>query len=406
MATQFAKNQFNNNNSEELSREKCIPEFNDDDVPPPLFMNLMVHVDLPQSIPVTASFEIPYNKLRLGKKSWQISWLKRSLVDELHKFFVETSERLNSKDPAIKDKVPELQKISFQELNLVYKGKIIQDNENIFNIGLKEGHNVNLIFKTLARKVVEEQTMDHSMKYLPKDEGRGNEQKVELSARQKRYQENIFGLSVKKFEMLVDTMLENPILIVRYSENKMVQRLLDDKEIKEEITRDVPYFAEMRKKSPRFDNMISGNNRTDMDLCRSFISATEIIRPMMDNMKNSEHNLTQMLKYIVDPELNLNPMENSHILKPVNGEIQGDHVNHDADDAMHYKKTTTTTKSNFGNEPKGIRADLKATYKKYQTAYDQLISMGFAEPNKVLQALNETDGDVNGAINRYIDMMY
>jgi len=388
------KNQQYNN--EDQSKERVIPNFDDDTSPAPVYLDLMVRVDSPQSIPITASFAAPYNRLRLGKKSFQISWLKRSLVESLHQVFQDNSERLGE--------APEIKKIDFTELNLVYKGKILLDNDNIFNAGIKEGSNVNLIYKTNARKVVEEMTMDHSKKYLTKEEGRGNEQKVEPSARQKKYQENIFGLSETKFEMLIDTMLKNPILIVRYSENKMVQRLIDDKEIKDEITKEIPYFRNMREKSPRFDKMISGNGNQDLNNCKSFISDTGIIRPVVENMENSTHNLLTLCDYVVEPDTHLNPMENAHVMKNINGQNPLADNMVDADDAMHYKKTTATTSSNT-NEPKGIRPDLKTVFKKYQPAFEQLKGMGFDDPNKILSALDQASGDVNQAINYYIEMI-
>jgi len=391
----YAKNQQFNNDDQ--SKEKVIPNFDDDTSPAPVFLDLMVRVDSPQSIPITASFDVPYNKIKLGKKAFLISWLKRSLVESLHQVFVATSERL--------DDAPEIKKIDFTDLNLVYKGKILLDNDNIFNAGIREGSNVNLIYKTNARKVVEEMAMDHSKKYLTKEQGRGNEQKVELSARQKKYQENIFGLSETKFEMLIDTMLKNPILIVRYSENKMVQRLIDDKEIKDEITKEVPYFKEMRERSPRFDKMISGTGGSqDLNMCKSFISATDIIRPVVENMENSTHNLLTMCNYIIEPDTHLNPTENPDVMKDVNGANPLANAMVDADDAMHYTKTTATTSSN-SNEPKGIRSDLRAVYKKYQAAFDQLKGMGFDDTNKILNSLNQANGDVNSAINAYIEMI-
>lgn len=386
------------------SREMAVPNFDEEENPAPIYLDLMVHCDLTQSIPLTATFDIPYNKVGLGSKSFQIIWLKRSLCKALKDFLESVSERLNSDDKNIKNSVPEIKEVKFQDLNLVFKGKILSDDDNIFNAGIKDGCNVSLIYKTEARKEVEESAMDHSLKFLRKDEGRGEEQKVELSARQKRYQDNIFGLSETKFEMLVDTMMQNPILIQRYSENKMVQRLIDDKEIIKEITNEIPYFNNLRKENKNFDRMMNGQDQKSLNDCRSFISDTSIVRSVTTNMKNSEHNLKKLLDYIIEPSIKLNPIENPSILLPVNGQDPiSTNREEDQDDMIYKKKETSTTNTDSGM-PKGIRQDLTLIYKKYMSQFNSMQNMGFPESNLILECLKEENGDLNRAIDKYIEI--
>ena len=340
----------------------------------------------------------------------------------------------------LKNSICKFMGLPFGSINIIFKGKIIQDKDNLFNVGIVDGARLHVILKTESRKDYELKEMNaqsstksssngtNAGKYLPADQ-RGQEKLPEPSPREKEYMRNNFGLSDKKLCMLIDTMFNNPILIQRYSENAMIQRLIDDPAIrneKDEILQYSPFWKEILKEDERLDNILSGKDSEGLEKCKEFIKDTNNIKKVTSAVDASANSIRDLCKHIAEPQKFKNPVPknsegkfdltllkdqnrlNSNASTSAEWEIENDDANamfDDNVDDMIYEDGDEQTKNNDANSTSNyipnVRADLKIVWKHYKTQFEHMKDMGLENDAKILELLKEYKGDLNECLEEY-----
>lgn len=295
--------------------------------------------------------------------------------------------------------------IPYGSMNLIFKGKIITDKDNLFNVGIHEGARLHVILKTDSRKEYEQKEMNKDPKYLPEGE-RGQEKVPAPTPREQEYRKGNFGLSDIKMSMLVDTMMKNPILIQRYSENAMVQRLIDDNSIRKEITEISPYMANIRKNNSKLDAILNGNDPQGLSSCKEYISDTKNVRKLNQQIEKNKTLLQDLCNHIIEPDTHPeNPMlllerQNQGVEWEISPTGDDDNANAmfegDGDEDM-FASNATSDK----DESPNVRADLKAIWKLYKRAYQHMKDMGLDDDTRILEQLKVHNGDLNEALDSY-----
>ena len=307
--------------------------------------------------------------------------------------------------------------VKFGTINLIYRNKILTDTENLFSVGIVDGARLHVLFKTDTRKIIEEQIMDdgpNASKFLSKKE-RGKESLPDFTKQQKAYQKGNFGLSDTKMTMLLNSMFDNPILIERCFENKLIHRILENHEMRDTIKEENDFLRRALDKDPKLHEMLYGEGSRDEKIsedlknARNFVAEKENIKNLRDNLNSSTNNILDLCKHIQNPAIHSNPFPKG---KQWTGQDldQSDNLDGcpdamfevDSDEDGLYAadgQTNMTVKDHIPNNITKVRVDLQNVWKKYRDSYDYLRSMGLEDDQKMLLVLKNVNGDLSAAIN-------